>query len=177
MVRAYTTDELLKVAQASKGFKGFPVGYWFIAIRGKAKELEFNDKIYWFKGETFIHVTTGTTHKGSKGTAVICSGIWNHDAYAPSDGKLVRHHKDKMRCLRQVAGIFYKRDGSDVVKNDIISVNYHANNYDLLSKIKRWLIGGWSEGCIVENDIPLYVETLDMVKDQKRISFVIAEET
>jgi len=183
-VRNYTTDELLKKAKEINGFKNFPKGHWILAIRSNEDDMTFDDKFYLFKGESFIMVTSGTTNKGKKGTAVLCSNQWTYDCYKASDGVKVRHHKDRMPCLRQVKGIPYSRDYSNDSKTnptskvftDIISTNFHVNTYDMKTTVIKTFIEGWSEGCLVVNDVPKYLKILEYCRESDYVSLCIIQE-
>lgn len=184
MVRSYSDRELLERAELANGFSGFPLDYWILAVRSNEDAMTFDDKFYIYKGTRFIMVMSGTTNKGNRGTAVLCSDQWTYDCYAPTDGKTVRHHRGRMRALRQVKGIPYSRDYSKDGKtnpttktyNNIIHTNFHACTYDMTTTIKKKFIAGWSEGCLVVNDIPRYNYFLDMVKESKPLSLCILDE-
>ena len=184
MVRSYKDSELLTRADQTQGFEGFPTGYWILAVRSDEDEMSFDDKFYIFKGSAFVMVMSGTTNKGNKGTAVLCSDQWTYDCYAPTNGTTIRHHRGRMRALRQVKGIPYSRDHSKdgktnpttEIMNNIIHTNFHACTYDMTTTIIKKYIAGWSEGCLVVNDIPKYNEFLDMVKDSKPLSLCIIDE-
>lgn len=183
-VRSYTDTELLDKVKSLPTFKIIPLGHWIIAVRSNEDSMTFDDKFYLFNGSKFVMVTSGTTNKGNKGTAVLCSNVITYDCYATSNGKTVRHHKDKMRCLRQVKSIPYQRDYSidgktnptTKIFTDIISTNFHACTYDMASKVIKKDIGGWSEGCLVCNNIPDYLKILDLVKEQKYVSLALLQE-
>ena len=184
MVRSYTDSELIRKVKSLDSFEYIPNNYWILGVRSDEDSMTFDDKFYIFKGEEFIMVMSGTTNKGTKGSAVLISDQWTYDCYAPTNGTTVRHHKGKMRALRQVKGIPYRRDYTKDNKTnpttqiftDIISTNFHACTYDLTSTVKKKFIGGWSEGCLVVNDIPRYVKFLDLVKEQKRVSLCLIDE-
>jgi hypothetical protein len=46
----------------------------------------------------------------------------------------------------------------------------------MTTTIKKKYIAGWSEVCLVANDIPKYNEFLDMVKGSKPLSLCIIDE-
>ena len=86
------------------------------------------------------------------------------------------YHNSKMPSLKQVKDIYYHRDGNlddktdeeGVVYRDNYSTNFHANSYNMLSKVMRWFINGWSYGCMVCNDIPKYSEMMKRFKKLKK---------
>ncbi len=184
MVRNYTTKQLLDYAKSMPDFKGIPDKKWILAIRSIADiRNKFDDKRYLFNKETFLGVSTITTNKGDEGTAVMCTG-WHYDVYQASDGVKIRHHKGKTPCLRQIKGIPYRRDYTEDGKTnpttkiftDIIFMNYHAATHDLSSGVIKENIGGWSEGCQVENNTPKYVWLLDQVKDNGPTTYCLIPE-
>jgi hypothetical protein len=192
MVKNYTTKELLEKVKAAKGFTHIPE-HWILGVRSKGGNPdEMNDKIFYFEGEKDLFVTTGTTHTGiwglanffkwdKRGAAIIKSGIWNYNAYEKSDGVKVRHHKDKMQCLRQVASIFMHRDNNKntlaeeigPVYHENNSTNFHLNSYVALAGVVRWLIGRWGVGCIVSNNATKYWQIIKRVPLKKRVSMII----
>jgi hypothetical protein len=183
-VKAYTDKQLLDHVKAMPDFKGIPKKYWILSVRSNEDTRDrFDDKRYLFLEEKFISTSSITTNKGDKGTAVMCTG-WHYDSYAPSDGIKVRHHKGKTPCLRQIKGIPYRRDFSvdgrtnptTEVFKDIIGMNYHPAVHDLSSGVIKVNIGGWSEGCQVENNTPNYVELLRVVKDNGPTTYCLIDE-
>lgn len=177
-VRQYTDEELLTHAKITKGFKLIPSDYWLKMVRSKEDAKDsFDDKFYLFKGEEFVFATSGTTNKGDKGTAVILPG-WNYQKWGR--GK----HKGKMEAYVQIAGVDFSRDftvdgktnPTSPVSNTIIGVNIHAADYDLTKKIVKVNIGGWSEGCLVWNNIPDYVKFLALTKGQQKMTVCLVDE-
>ncbi len=66
MVRAYTDKELLQRVKELDSFKDIPSGYWLLGVRSSEDEPNrFDDKIYLFKGEQFVDVTSCTTNPGT----------------------------------------------------------------------------------------------------------------
>ena len=183
-VRKYSDKELLNHVKSMSDFKGIPKGYWIISVRSKEDARDsFDDKRYLFETENFISTSSITTNKGDKGTAVMCTG-WHYDSYAPSNGVIVRHHKGVVPCLRQVKGIPYQRDHSvdgktnpkGQIFRDIIGMNYHPASHEIDAKVTKERIGGWSEGCQVENNIPAIKELLRVVHNQPLITYCLIDE-
>ena len=178
-VRNYTTEQLLNHAKKMEGFKGFPTTYWtlFVASNEDAND-RFDDKVYLFRGEKFVMVTSCTVNKGNKGTGVVCHNVWNYGAFGYG------LHQGKTPAGRQRVGFPYRRDFTNdgvtnptsEVKKDIRGFNFHAASHDLKSKAIKTNIGGWSEGCMVLNNIPKYVEMLALLKPQKVWSMIIVTE-
>ena len=183
-VKNYTSRQLLDYVKKYKGFKSIPSNYWIVGVRSNEDTNDtFDDKFYLFKEEQFVMVMPGTTNKGNKGTAVMEPG-WHYDVYLPSDGVKVRHHKDKVPCLRQVKGIAYKRDFTNDKKTnpttkiftDIIHMNFHPASYDTKSNLIKTKIGGWSEGCQVWNDLKKGRQFLDYLKYNGSTTYCLVDE-
>jgi len=178
-VRNYTDKQLLDRAKSLPNYKSIPTTYWILCVRSDEDANDvFDDKVYLFCGEKFIMVSPCTTNKGNKGTGVVCADIWNYGAYN------VGKHKGKTLAGTQRVGFPYRRDFTNdgktnpttEVMNDIRGFNFHAASHDLTQKVVKKNIGGWSEGCIVVNDIPKFVRIMDYLKPQKVFSMVILNE-
>ena len=177
-IRNYKDAELIELAKGVNGYKNIPSGYWILAMRNNADTTNvFDDKAYIMQGNKCLFVTSCTTNSGSygllnfgkwnkDGVAVIKSNDWYYDVYRYG------LHKGKMEALRQVGNMKYYRDKnkdgkineSGKVYVDNYYTNFHANDYTRRIGIKTWLIGGWSVGCIVCNDLTRYYAFIDMVK-------------
>lgn len=104
-VKNYNDQQLLKKAMSLPSFKFIPAGLWLYLVRSNEDQNDvFDDKCYVFKFNQFQFVTSCTTNKGNKGTAVMVADEWNYDAYCYG------LHKGKMEALRQVKRIKYQRD-------------------------------------------------------------------
>ena len=183
-VKNYTTEQLLDHVKAMPDFKGIPQKYWLLCVRSNEDATDkFDDKRHLFHAEKFISVSSITTNKGNKGTAVMCTG-WHYDSWLPSNGVTVRHHKGKTPCLRQVKGVPYRRDytadgktnPTTEIFRDIIFMNYHPATHDLKSGIVKENIGGWSEGCLVENNTPKYVILYNQIKNNGHTTVCLIDE-
>ena len=77
-VKSYTDQQLLDRVEALKTYHGIPLAMWLLFVRSNedANDL-FDDKVYIFKGSDFQFVTSCTTNKGNKGTAVMEADQWN----------------------------------------------------------------------------------------------------
>jgi hypothetical protein len=195
-VRNYTTEELINRVKSLSSFKKMPTEYWIIGIRSEEDTYNtFDDKFYLFNKKEFIMVLPGTTNSGGKGllsflnwnkkgVAVIKSEEIYYNVYEKSDGVHVRHHNGKMECLRQVGPMFYYRDGDKNKTIDEVGevtfanngTNLHANSYEFKAGIRSWLIGGWSVGCNVINDLTKYYQMLGLMPLKEKITFVLLKE-
>jgi len=179
MVKKYTDKQLLDRVKTLANYKGIPEGYWLLGVRSTEDLTDtFDDKFYLFKGERFVMVTTGTTNKGLKGTAVMADDLWFYDSYQYG------LHRGKMKALRQIKSIPYYRDKnfdgktdlSGVLYNDIIYMNIHGATYHEGSDIVRNKIGAWSEGCQVLNNNDHYEKIVETVRPQKIMSYCLIKE-
>jgi hypothetical protein len=178
-VKSYTDEQILKRVKELKNYKSIPETYWICAIRSSEDETDkFDDKVYLFYGEKFISVTSCTTNKGNKGTGVVEADVWNYGAYS------VGRHKGKALAGVQRIGFPYRRDfttdgktnATTEIMNDIRGFNFHAASHDLTQKVIKTNIGGWSEGCIVCNDIQAFSKIMTKLQPQKVFSMVILNE-
>lgn len=179
MVKSYTNDQLLARAKAMPNFQYIPHDVWILGVRSKADLTDqFDDKFYIFRGEIFLLVTTGTTNKGLKGSAVMLSDWWHYEVYKYG------LHKGKMKALRQVKPIPYyrdynkdgKTDQSGQVFRDIIGMNFHGSTYIEGSDKVLTKIGDWSEGCQVCNKNGDYEKIIKLVKNQSFVSYCLINE-
>lgn len=167
-VRGYKDTELLNKVKSLNSFTHIPNGYWLLGVRSDENSYDiYDDKIYLFKGESFIDVATATTNSGgkgfknywrwnSKGVGEIKSNECYYDVW-----KLGKHN-GKMDALKQVGGfkIIRKKTHTDTNKEWFLEFwkgfNFHCNTYNVWSAVKLWTIGGWSVGCQVVNDRKKY---------------------
>lgn len=193
-VKSYTDKQLIEKVKSLKSFTEIPVGYWLLGIRSTEDGSDaFDDKMYLFKGEMFIMVTSCTTNPGkyglinfkdynSQGCAVVKADEWYMGLWANG------LHKGKMKALVQVANILYYRDNDMDLKSDeigtvhngIIGINFHTATYEknpnILKKFIAWFIGKWAVGCQVCNIAADYYKIIDLVKDQHRVSYCLLNE-
>jgi hypothetical protein len=191
MVRAYTDDELMGLAINTRGFTHFPEDRWLMIVRSKAdKPDEFDDKCYQYEGHgKFLEVMTCTTNPGTygllnffnwnkKGAFVLASNLWQYDVWKKGS------HRGKMDALVQNKKIFGFRDNDKDMKSEELGVmvsgwygiNFHTVSY---SKVKNYilkLIGKWSTGCVVGNNVEKYYSILGRFKRQKTISICVITE-
>lgn len=189
-VRGYKTQELLDKVKSLPSFSCLPKGYWILGVQSKEDTFNhFDDKFYLFKGEKFISVSTGTTNAGT-------TGLMNYSRYNKNGVLIVKTdewyydlwkyglHRGRMPALRQVRPIKYFRDWNKnqkaeeigEIKEGIKGINFHTVTYQKnLSLIKR-LIGGWSVGCQVINNVGKYYKVLDRVKHQEAVTYCLIKE-
>lgn len=192
MVKKYTDKELLNRVKSLLSFKSLPEGYWLLGVRSlEDTPNKFDDKFYLFKGEEFIMVLQGTTNPGTpileggflkynkNGAAIVKADEWYYNLWKYG------LHLRKMPALLQLGNkIKVHRDGDKDKKSEELGnvnegyygINFHANNYDLTSEIKKENINDWSAGCQVSNDIPKYNKVIELVKSQSTISYCLINE-
>ena len=178
-VKSYTDEQILERVKSLPNYKSIPQTYWICAIRSSEDETDkFDDKVYLFCGEKFVMVSSCTTNKGNKGTGVVEADFINYGAYQ------IGKHKGKALAGLQRVGFPYKRDftvdgktnPTTEIMNDIRGFNFHAASHDISQKVVKTNIGGWSEGCIVVNDIPKFNKMINYLAPQKVFTMVILNE-
>ncbi len=195
-VKEYTDAELIAKMQKASGFISFPTGYFFCGVQSEEDTYNvFDDKMYLFHNNpkkriiTFVAVTTCTTNAGttglnnyerynSKGCAVVKTNQWYYDLWS------FGYHRGKMPALKQVGDILVYRDYNKNQKIEEIGpvykgkygINFHTAVYGHAVGFFRRLIGGWSVGCQVLNNYDAYLNMLNKVKNQSRISYVLLKE-
>lgn len=192
-VRKYTTSELLAQVKKAGNYNGIPNDWWILGVRSNEDSYNvYDDKFYIFKGSVCHFVLTGTTNSGSygilnfpkwnkKGVAHIKANEWYYNVWKRG------LHNGRMPALRQHGPFKVYRDGNktkalgDVPKDSWSleynkGLNFHANNYNLNSKTLTWLIGGWSTGCQVVNNVSGYKTFLEQSKPQDTFTYCLIDE-
>jgi len=190
MVRPYTDKELLEKVKSLSSFKSIPSGYWLLGVRSKEDNPNaFDDKIYLFKGSQFIEVTSATTNAGTptlkqfekvnkKGAAVLKSEQWYYDVW--KYGK----HNGKVDALLQLGAPVqvYRDTDKDtsseeqgILDTGYFGINFHPNTYDL-SRPTSNIVGWWSAGCQVVNNVTKYKTIIRLVKPQKYVTYCLINE-
>jgi hypothetical protein len=190
MVRQYTDKQLLARVKELDSFKNIPAGYWLLGVRSLDDiPNTFDDKIYLFKGEEFVLVTSATTNPGTPtlkqfekvnkdGAAVLKADQWYYNVW--KYGK----HNGKVEALLQLGNKVqvYRdtdRDSQSEEQGSLQSgyfgINFHPNTYDL-SKGSGTNIGWWSAGCQVVNNIPNYKMMIKLLKNEKFVTYCLVDE-
>lgn len=178
-VKNYTDQQLLARVKSLHNYKSIPTEMWLLFVRSNEDANNvFDDKVYIWIGEKFQFVTSCTTNKGNKGTAVMEADRWNYDCYAYG------LHRGKMEALRQIGKIPYRRDYTNDLKtnptteimDNIIFMNIHGATYNKGSQQVATQIGGWSEGCLVLNNNSDYERMIRMAKNQPKVSISLINE-
>lgn len=178
-VKPYTDAQLLERVKKIHGFKYIPVNYWLIFVRSNEDAFNlFDDKVYLFKDDKCIMVTSCTTNKGASGSAVIKSDQWLYEGFING------LHKNKMECLRQNKSFEYYRDYNGDKKTDetgsIVKGNFqtqfHGSTYNKGSKKILLTIGEWSRGCIVCNVNEDYEKIISLTREQKIVTGCLIKE-
>ena len=190
-VRSYTDKQILERIKSLPSFKAIPKSKYIVGIRSTEDATDkFDDKFYLFEGETFLHVTTGTTNPGAPvlqggflkynnaGAAVVKSNSWYYDVWAYG------LHMGKMPALKQVGPITVHRDGDKDGKAEelgapitgLYGINFHAATYNNFFRGVQENIGEWSAGCQVVNNKQEHLQWIDLLKAQPRVSYVLLNE-
>lgn len=200
MVKNYTDKQILNRIKSLASFRGFPAKFYIVGIQSVEDTFNvFDDKFYLFENtgspmnnqielQKFHLVTSGTTNAGK-------NGLMNYQTYNPEGVAVIKTneiyynvwkfglHRGKMDALRQMKPFLISRDGDrdqkieeGISKPVICGINFHANTYDMDSTEIKQIIGGWSLGCQVVNDIRKYIRFIELVKPQKIVSYIILKE-
>jgi hypothetical protein len=190
MVRQYTDKQLLARVKELDSFKNIPAGYWLLGVRSLDDiPNTFDDKIYLFKGEEFVLVTSATTNPGTPtlkqfekvnkdGAAVLKADQWYYNVW--KYGK----HNGKVEALLQLGNKVQvyrdtdrdsKSEEKGALQSGYFGINFHPNTYDL-SKGSGTNIGWWSAGCQVVNNIPNYKTMIKLLKNEKFVTYCLVDE-
>jgi hypothetical protein len=190
MVRQYTAKQLLTRVKELDSFKNIPAGYWLLGVRSNEDiPNTFDDKIYMFKGEEFVLVTSATTNPGTptlrqferinrNGAAVLKADQWYYNVW--KYGK----HQGKVEALLQLGNkvqVYRDTDRDSqseeqgALQSGYFGINFHPNTYDL-SKGSGTNIGWWSAGCQVVNNIPNYKTMIKLLKNEKFVTYCLVDE-
>ena len=190
MVRPYTDKQLLEKVKSLSSFGKIPAGYWLLGVRSLDDiPNRFDDKIYLFKGEEFVLVTSATTNAGTPtlrqfekinkdGAAVLKADEWYYNVW--KYGK----HQGKVEGLLQLGNkvkVWRDTDKDDKseeqgkLQEGYFGINFHPNTYDL-SKGSGTNIGWWSAGCQVVNNISNYKTMIKLLKNEKFVTYCLVDE-
>lgn len=190
MVRSYTDIELLNRVKSLSTFKEVPNGYWLLGVRSNEDTPnKFDDKIYLFKGEEFIAVTSATTNPGTPtlknfekvnkaGAGVLRADIWYYNLW--KYGK----HQGKVEALLQLGNSVQvyrdtdrdeKAEEQGKLQEGYFGINFHPNTYNLDKPVGSE-IGWWSAGCQVVNDMKKYKQMIKLLKTEKSVSYCLINE-
>ena len=189
MVKQYNDKQLLDRVKSLPSFKGFPKEHWILGVQSLEDTFNtFDDKFYLFNGEKFVMVTSGTTNAGKNGllkyesyttdgVAVIKTNEWYHNVWK------FGLHRGKMEALRQIRPFLISRDGDRDTQIEegtaipmMCGINFHANTYDMDQTEIKQIIGGWSLGCQVVNNVPKYKQFIALLKPQKAVTYCLIKE-
>lgn len=202
MVKNYTDNQILDRVKSLKSYnvsRKLPK-YLIVGIRSNEDTPDaFDDKIYLYIDGVFQLVANCTTNPGvpillggwrkynSKGAALLKSDEIYYDAFEKSNPKgnpAIPLHNGKMTALIQMLPMLYYRDGNNNNKNEEVgtiykgnySTNIHFNNYDLKTKILNTVVGGWSAGCQVLNQVDKYIKLLSLIPIGVKVTYVLLKE-
>jgi hypothetical protein len=188
----YSAKELIERMKQLESFKSIPQGFHIIGIRSHADIPDsFDDVFNLMDGEKLVLSTTGTTNPG-------VTVLKNHQQYNPNGAAILKSdciypgvwkfgkHKGKMDALLQTGGeVLVYRDGDKDSKSEEIGVlqkgyfgiNFHADQYDLNATDKNSnVVGGWSAGCQVCNNISDYKQFISACRNQKSVTYTLLNE-
>lgn len=200
MVKNYTNKQILDRIKTLDSFRGFPSKFYIVGIQSMEDEFNvFDDKFYLFENtgsdgckqnelQTFHLVTSGTTNAGK-------NGLMNYNTYNPEGVAVIKTnevyynvwkfglHRGKMEALKQIRPFLISRDGDRDQQIDenksipvLCGINFHANTYNMDSTEIKEIIGAWSLGCQVVNNVPKYKTFIEMLKPQKIVSYILLKE-
>lgn len=190
MVKPYTDKQLLEKVKSLSSFTKIPSGYWLLGVRSQDDlPNRFDDKIYLFKGEEFVLVTSATTNAGTPtlrqfekvnkdGAAILKADEWYYNVW--KYGK----HQGKVEGLLQLGNkvkVWRDTDKDDKseeqgkLQEGYFGINFHPNTYDL-SKPSGTTIGWWSAGCQVVNNVSNYKLMIQLLKREKLVSYCLINE-
>ena len=190
MVKPYTDKQLLEKVKSLSSFSKIPAGYWLLGVRSQDDlPNRFDDKIYLFKGEEFVLVTSATTNAGTPtlrqfekvnkdGAAILKADEWYYNVW--KYGK----HQGKVEGLLQLGNkvkVWRDTDKDDKseeqgkLQEGYFGINFHPNTYDL-SKPSGTTIGWWSAGCQVVNNVSNYKLMIQLLKREKLVSYCLINE-
>ena len=190
MVRPYTDKQLLEKVKSLSSFSKIPSGYWLLGVRSQDDlPNRFDDKIYLFKGEEFVLVTSATTNAGTPtlrqfekvnkdGAAILKADEWYYNVW--KYGK----HNGKVEALLQLGNkvkVYRDTDKDDKAEEQgklqegYFGINFHPNTYDL-TKGSGDSIGWWSAGCQVVNNISNYKIMIGLLKREKLVTYCLINE-
>jgi hypothetical protein len=190
MVKPYTDKQLLEKVKSLSSFTKIPNGYWLLGVRSQDDlPNRFDDKIYLFKGEEFVLVTSATTNAGTStlrqfekvnkdGAAILKADEWYYNVW--KYGK----HQGKVEGLLQLGNkvkVWRDTDKDDKseeqgkLQEGYFGINFHPNTYDL-SKPSGTTIGWWSAGCQVVNNVSNYKLMIQLLKREKLVSYCLINE-
>jgi hypothetical protein len=190
-VKAYKDDQLLDKVKSLSNYKEIPKGYWLLGVRSNEDTPNiFDDKIYLFKGEEFILVTSATTNPGTPtlkqfekvnkaGAAVLKSDVWYYNLW-----KYGRHN-GKIEALLQIGNSVQvyrdkdkdsKAEEQGELQTGYFGINFHPNTYNITADNTGATIGWFSAGCQVVNDMDKYREMIKLLKTEKAVSYCLLKE-
>ena len=190
-VRTYKDKQLLDKVKSLSNYKEIPKGYWLLGVRSNEDTPNiFDDKIYLFKGEEFVLVTSATTNPGTPtlkqfekvnkaGAAVLKSDVWYYNLW-----KYGRHN-GKIEALLQIGNSVQvyrdkdkdsKAEEQGELQKGYFGINFHPNTYDIAADNTGATIGWWSAGCQVVNDMDKYREMIKLLKTEKAVSYCLLKE-
>jgi|TARA_B110000908_G_C10234485_1_gene442516 hypothetical protein len=187
-IGGYKDSQLLDRVKGLDTFTHIPKGAWCVVLRSEEDiSNTYDDKLYFFRGEKFQSVMTCTSNSGShylknplnsKGAAIIASDTINYDSHKRG------LHRGRMEAFRQVKPIYMYRDNNKDSKVDEVGKRYlenaytniHTNSYSRKTGILTWIVGKFSAGCVVVNNLTKYYDMIYSVDKNEYVSLCILKE-
>ena len=93
-------------------------------------------------------------------------------------------HRGRMEAFRQVKPIYMYRDNNKDSKVDEVGKRYlenaytniHTNSYSRKTGILTWIVGKFSAGCVVVNNLTKYYDMIYSVDKNEYVSLCILKE-
>jgi len=192
MVKNYTDQQLLDKVKSLPTFKQIPSHEWLLGVRSNEDNPDqFDDKIYMFRGEQFITVTSATTNPGvsilkggfksynNVGAAMLVADQWYYNIWIKG-----KHRGKATGLLQRGAKVKVHRDGdmdnkseaTSIIQEGMFGINFHPNTHDFNAMITKKTIGAWSAGCQVVNDMVKYRQIMNAMPERVLISYCLLNE-
>jgi len=190
----YSEKQLIRRIKKIIPTQQIPEGYWLCGVRSADDKPDaFDDYIYLMKKDKIVLETSITTNPGvkilkrgflkynKKGAAILQADCWHNDCW--KYGK----HKGIVPALKQTGNeVSITRDNNMNSKSEVFGkvyfgyfgINFHSASKDFMSNLFKTIVGGWSAGCQVANNLSEYREIINICKnsEQEKFSYCLLNE-
>ena len=180
----YKDKELLNKAKRTKGFIGFPPGYFIIGLALDKNSFEnYEDRFYIFYNGTedydgdifkmqYIDVLRGTLNpkgvsckggflKNSKIKKTnLKKGYWHYHLWEP------KYNLSKGYELKQTSYAHLNVGKMKAYKN--VGIDFHLNTFKWYNNIIRWFIGSWKAGDYMTNEKVKFINYMKVFLIRKK---------